>query len=338
VTPPESQPLTLGDVLYANNGQALVSEHTWVGLVRSIAARDQRALHALYSQTYGVVFTWITRIVGDWETAEELTLDVFHDVWRTAARYDPASGSVVGWVMDKARSRAIGRPSPATIDVVSSPADLLRPSTSRWELLARRIAAETGEEPLVPAPERRADQDWLAVAPGISCKLLATDTERDRVSMLVWLAPGAPYPPHRHAGVEELYLLHGELMIESRKLYPGAYTRAAPGTGDHFVWSETGCMCVLLTSARDVLEHAPPTATEALRARIRSKLEDGRLPQHIPRFWGGPGDGQTCDACDRLIADQMLVQAIAWVGWDRRLLQMHVDCFALWDQERQPQS
>ena len=338
VIQPESQPLTLGDVLYANKGQALVSEHTWVGLVRSIAARDQHALHALYSQTYGVVFTWITRIVSDWEAAEDLTLDVFYDVWRTAASYDPASGSVVGWVMDKARSRAIGRPSPATIDVVSSPADILWPSTSRWDLLARRIAAETGEEPLVPAPEPRAEPDWLEVAPGISCKLLATDTEHDRVSMLVWLAPGVPYPPHRHAGVEELYLLHGELMIESRRLYPGDYTRAAPGSGDLFVWSGTGCMCVLLTSARDVLRNAPPTATEALRSLIRSKLQDGRLPYNIPRFSGGPGEGQTCDACDELIADQMLVQGIAWVGWDRRPIQMHVDCFALWDQERQPQS
>jgi DNA-directed RNA polymerase specialized sigma24 family protein len=337
VIPPEAQPLTLGDLLYTGNGQTLIFEHTWVDLVRSIAARDQLALHELYTRTYGVVFTWITQIVRDWEVAEDLTLDVFHDVWRTAARYDPMSGSVVGWVMDKARSRAIGRPSPATIDVVSSPADILWPSTSRWELLARRIAAETGEEPLVPAPERQAEPEWLEVAPGISCKLLATDTEHDRVSMLVWLAPGAPYPPHRHAGVEELYLLHGELMIESRKLSPGDYSRAAPGTGDQFVWSGTGCMCVLLTSVRDVLGNATPTATEALRTLIRTKLQDGRLPYNIPRLWGGPGEGQTCDACDQLIADQM-IQGIAWAGWDRRPIQMHVDCFALWDRERPPQS
>jgi DNA-directed RNA polymerase specialized sigma24 family protein len=335
---PDSQRTTLGHLLYASKTRLPVSEDTWVGLVQSIAARDQLALRALYARTDGVVFTWIMGMVRSWETAEDLTLDVFHDVWRTAARYDPASGSVVGWVMDKARSRAIGRPSPATIDVVSSPADLLWPSASRWELLARRIAAETGEEPLVPAPERRAEPEWLEVAPGISCKLLATDTEHDRVSMLVWLAPGASYPPHRHAGVEELYLLHGELMIENRKLYPGDYSRAAPGTGDLFVWSGTGCMCVLLTSARDVLRNAPPTATEALRAVIRHKLQDSRLPHHIPRFWGGPGEGQTCDACDRLIAEQMLVQGIARVGWDRRPIQMHVDCFAVWDQERPPQS
>ena len=62
-------------------------------------------------------------------------------------------------------------------------------------------------------------------------------------------------------------------MIEDRKLYPGEYNRAEPGTGDQFVQSATGCMCVLLTSTRDVLGNAPPTATEALRALIRDKLQ-----------------------------------------------------------------
>ena len=49
------------------------------------------------------------RITGNRETAEELTLDVFHDVWRRASAYDPASGSVIGWMMNQARSRAIDR-------------------------------------------------------------------------------------------------------------------------------------------------------------------------------------------------------------------------------------
>jgi anti-sigma factor ChrR (cupin superfamily) len=83
--------------------------------------------------------------------------------------------------------------------------------------------------------------------------VLGVDSERDRVSLLVRLAPGAEYPPHRHAGVEELYLLHGELMIDDRKLYPGEYNRAEPGSADQRVWSETGCTCVLITSTRDVL-------------------------------------------------------------------------------------
>jgi RNA polymerase sigma-70 factor (ECF subfamily) len=41
--------------------------------------------------------------------AEEVTLDVFHDVWRRASGYDPANGSVVGWILNQARSRAIDR-------------------------------------------------------------------------------------------------------------------------------------------------------------------------------------------------------------------------------------
>ena len=47
--------------------------------------------------------------------------------------------------------------------------------------------------------------------------------------------------------------LGSELMIDDKKLYPGDYNRAEPGTADQRVWSETGCTCVLLTSTRDVL-------------------------------------------------------------------------------------
>jgi hypothetical protein len=137
--------------------------------------------------------------------------------------------------------------------LVSWPTDVLRPTTSLQKRLALRIAEETGRPPLLPSAYQWREPEWEAVAPGIECKLLATDTERHRVSMLVRLAPGASYPGHTHAGAEELHLLHGELRIDDRKLFPGDYYRAAPGTGDDRVWSETGCTCVLLTSTRDAL-------------------------------------------------------------------------------------
>ena len=137
---------------------------------------------------------------------------------------------------------------------VSWPTDVLRPSASLRERLARRIAAETGGEPVIPAPQRWEEPEWKEVAPGISCKLLATDTERDRVSMLVRLAPGVDYPPHPHAAVEALHLLYGELWIDDRKLYSGDYNRCEPGSKDKRVWSETGCTCVLITSTRDQIK------------------------------------------------------------------------------------
>jgi ChrR-like protein with cupin domain len=135
---------------------------------------------------------------------------------------------------------------------VSWPTDVLRPS-DLWDRLARRIAEETGQEPVRSAAKRQAEPDWEEAAPGLFYKVLAADTENERVSLLVRLAPGAQYPPHRHGGIEELYLLYGELWIDDKKLYPGDYNRAEVGSADQRVWSETGCTCVLLTSTRDVL-------------------------------------------------------------------------------------
>ena len=133
------------------------------------------------------------------------------------------------------------------------PADVLRPPSSLQARLARRIAADTGAEPVLPQARQWREPAWEEVAPGISVKMLAVDSEKHMVSMLVRLVPGGEYPPHTHAGVEELHLLDGELWIDERKLYPGDYNRAEPGTGDRRVWSETGCTCVLITSTRDRL-------------------------------------------------------------------------------------
>jgi len=105
---PQRTPATLGDVLYANT-KAPVTEQTWATLVQSIAGGDQLALHTLYEMAHRIVFTLIMRITGNRETAEELTIDVFHDVWRRASRYEAANSTVLGWIMNQARSRAIDR-------------------------------------------------------------------------------------------------------------------------------------------------------------------------------------------------------------------------------------
>jgi anti-sigma factor ChrR (cupin superfamily) len=136
--------------------------------------------------------------------------------------------------------------------LVCWPTDVLRPTRSLQERLALRIAKETGKQPMPPPALQWSEPEWEHVAPGIECKLLATDTEQDRVSILVRLEPGASYPAHTHAGVEELHLLDGELWIDKRKLVPGDYNYGAPGAEDHCVWSETGCTCVLVTSTDDL--------------------------------------------------------------------------------------
>ena len=133
------------------------------------------------------------------------------------------------------------------------PTDVLRPSPTLRARLADRIAAERGGPAVLPEPTGYREPEWKEVAPGIFTKLLANDRERHRVSMLVRLLPNVEYPPHTHAGLEELYLLDGELWIDEQKLYPGDYNRAEAPTGDKRVWSETGCTCVLVTSTDDIL-------------------------------------------------------------------------------------
>src|SRR5437763_14929553 len=58
---------------------------------------------------------------------------------------------------------------------VSWPTDVLRPATSLQTRLALRIAEETGKQPVPPPPPRWSEPEWEQVAPGIECKLLATD-------------------------------------------------------------------------------------------------------------------------------------------------------------------
>jgi RNA polymerase sigma-70 factor (ECF subfamily) len=101
-------PAILRDVLYAKS-KPPVPEQDWATLVQSIAAGDQLALHALYERGHPIVFTLMMRITASREIAEELTIDVFHDVWRRAPGYDAMNGTVLGWIMNQARSRAIDR-------------------------------------------------------------------------------------------------------------------------------------------------------------------------------------------------------------------------------------
>lgn len=130
--PAETPAATLGDVLYARSAPP-VSEQDWARLVQSIAAGDQAALHALYDRAHRLVFTLAFRITSSRETAEELTVDVFHDVWRRAAQYDARNGTVLGWIMNQARSRALDR--------------------LRFEHAKKRTDDGTGEPPPEAAPD-----------------------------------------------------------------------------------------------------------------------------------------------------------------------------------------
>ena len=75
---------------------------------------------------------------------------------------------------------------------------------------------------------------------------------------------------------------------------------------------------------------------ESLRLLIRAKILNGHLPHNkIPRVWGSPIDGETCDACDAILAkEQLLMEGTTLAGG--LPIQFHVQCFQIWDEERRP--
>ena len=75
--------------------------------IEAIADQDERALAALYDATVSRVFGLVRRIVREASLAEEIVEDAYFQVWRQAARFDPARGRALTWLLSMARSRAI---------------------------------------------------------------------------------------------------------------------------------------------------------------------------------------------------------------------------------------
>lgn len=94
--------------------------------------------------------------------------------------------------------------------------------------------------------------DWTpAVAPGIDVKRLSEDRVRERATLLVRLAPGASYPDHRHADVEELYLLEGEVFVSGVLMRAGDYCRSEADSVHDHIHTSTGCLFLATASLRN---------------------------------------------------------------------------------------
>src|SRR5918996_1461688 len=80
-----------------------------VGLHKRAAGGDQFAFSALYDATASHVFGTVLRVVRDPAQSEEVTQEVYVDVWRQAARFDAELGSARTWILTMAHRRAVDR-------------------------------------------------------------------------------------------------------------------------------------------------------------------------------------------------------------------------------------
>jgi RNA polymerase sigma-70 factor (ECF subfamily) len=76
-------------------------------LIQQIGAGDPKVFSILYERYKTLVFSLAIKITGSHETAEDITLDVFTQVWKNADKYHSEKGSVKGWIASIARYRSI---------------------------------------------------------------------------------------------------------------------------------------------------------------------------------------------------------------------------------------
>ncbi|MGV0834131.1 sigma-70 family RNA polymerase sigma factor [Mycolicibacterium thermoresistibile] len=122
------------------------------GLLHRIAHGDVGAFAEFYDATRARVYGLVTRVLRDPGYSEEITQDVYVQVWRSAAAYDSGVGSALSWVLTMAHRRAVDR-------VRSEEAANRR--DSRYGLSQFDTAADVVADAIVVRDERRRVADCL---------------------------------------------------------------------------------------------------------------------------------------------------------------------------------
>jgi len=88
---------------------------------------------------------------------------------------------------------------------------------------------------------------------GVTVRRLFIDSSRQTATMLVRMTPGSSYPPHRHAGPEECYVLEGDLRHGDLVMRAGDYQRGDRSSVHDVQWTEGGCLLLIVSSLDDEL-------------------------------------------------------------------------------------
>jgi RNA polymerase sigma-70 factor (ECF subfamily) len=78
-------------------------------LLRRSSRGDESAFAELYDATSRRLYGLVLRIVRDHAMSEEVTQEIYLDVWRQCARFDPERGSAISWLLTIAHRSAVDR-------------------------------------------------------------------------------------------------------------------------------------------------------------------------------------------------------------------------------------
>jgi RNA polymerase sigma-70 factor (ECF subfamily) len=141
-------------------GALRLREAALAALVARAAQGDHQALAALYDETSALVYGLALRILRDQQAAEDVTIDVYAQVYQQGSRYDANRGTPAAWLVTVTRSRALDRlrqetqrrereePLEATPCLPSRTAGPEEDSatTEVWRLVQRALARLTPEQ------------------------------------------------------------------------------------------------------------------------------------------------------------------------------------------------
>ena len=152
-----------------------------IDVVQRLAAGDRDAVAELYDRHAARIMGLAIRIVRNSSDAEDVVQEVFSQAWRTAPNYQPARGTVAGWLLMMARTRAIDRlrSRESRRDAVDGPdldglpADI--PSVSE-QLIANQQAARVREAMMTLPVEQRTALE-LAYFEGLTQTEIAERTQ-----------------------------------------------------------------------------------------------------------------------------------------------------------------
>src|SRR4051812_10803355 len=104
---PEPQPGSKVSEDTRRSIQKSAQDAHWRVYLARICDGEQTALGSLYDESSSLVYSMVLRVLGNVADAEEVTMDVYTQVWKSASGYDTSRGSVTAWLITLARSRAI---------------------------------------------------------------------------------------------------------------------------------------------------------------------------------------------------------------------------------------
>lgn len=93
----------------SSSGGRYARDLALAALIQRCSARDESALAQIYDETSQYVYGIALHLLRNAADAEEVTLDVYNQVWRSASTYSKDRGSVTSWLVMLARSRSLDR-------------------------------------------------------------------------------------------------------------------------------------------------------------------------------------------------------------------------------------